>query len=137
MVCNFITCSFLKKKLQYRCFPEIFAKFFRVIFNPQLSEALVRKCSVKRLFLTVSQKSQENTCVNVPFLIKLKASGLQLYLKIDSDTGVFLWILWNLLEQLFYRTPVNDFFESLVVFFKFFDKVSIPSKCKIIKIHLN
>ena len=36
-MCNFITCSFIKKKLQYRCFLGIFAKFFRVIFNPQLA----------------------------------------------------------------------------------------------------
>ena len=35
------------------------------------------------------------------------AWGLQLYLKKDSDTGIFLWILRNFWEQLFYRTPLN------------------------------
>ena len=47
------------------------------------SEAVVQRCSVKKVFLEVSQNSQEDTWV------------LQLYLKRDSGTGVFLWILQN------------------------------------------
>ena len=46
-----------------------------------------QRCSVKKVFLEISQNSQENTCARVSFLIKLQASG--------SGTGVFLWILWN------------------------------------------
>ena len=34
----------------------------------------------------------------------------QLYLKRDFGTDVFLWILWNFQEQLFYRTPLGDCF---------------------------
>ena len=30
--------------------------------------------------------------------------------KRDSGTGVFLWILWNFSEHLFYRTPLGDCF---------------------------
>ena len=30
--------------------------------------------------------------------------------KRDSGIGVFLWILWNFYEHLFYRTPVDDCF---------------------------
>ena len=45
----------------------------------------------KKVFLEISQNSQENTCASVSFLIKL-----QVYLKRGSGTGVFLWILWNL-----------------------------------------
>ena len=48
--------------------------------NGKKSEAIVRRCSVKKVFLKISQNSQENTW------------GLQLYLKIDSGTGVSLWI---------------------------------------------
>ena len=33
-------------------------------------EAVVQKCSVKKVFLKILQNSQENTCVRVPFLIK-------------------------------------------------------------------
>ena len=36
--------------------------------------------------------------------------GLQPYSKRDSDTGVFLRILWNFWEQLFHRTTLGDFF---------------------------
>ena len=43
-------------------------------------------------------------------LIKVQAPGLQLYYKRDPDTGVFLWILRNFSEQLFYRTPPGDCF---------------------------
>ena len=50
------------------------------------SESVVQKCSVKKVFLEISQNSQDNICARVSFLIKLEG------------TSVFLWILWN-------RTP--------------------------------
>ena len=37
------------------------------------SEAVVRRCSVKNVFLEISQNSQEKTCARVSFLIKLQA----------------------------------------------------------------
>ena len=42
-------------------------------------QSVVRKWSVKKVFLEISQISLENTCTKVSFLIKLQASGLQLY----------------------------------------------------------
>ena len=42
-------------------------------------EAVVQTCSVKKVFLEISQNSQENTCPRVSFLIKLQALDLQLY----------------------------------------------------------
>ena len=41
------------------------------------NEAVVQRCSVKNVFLEISQNSQENTCARVSFLIKLQASGLR------------------------------------------------------------
>ena len=41
--------------------------------NKLLPEAVARRCSVKRVFLEISQSSQENTCARVSFLIKLQA----------------------------------------------------------------
>ena len=35
-----------------------------------------RRCSVKKVFLEISQNSQENTCARVPFLIMLEAWGI-------------------------------------------------------------
>ena len=58
-------------------------------------EAVVRTCSLKKVFSKISQNSQENTCARVSFSTKLQASGQQLYSKIDYGTGVFLWILEN------------------------------------------
>ena len=49
---------------------------FRKFLNP---EAVVERCSVKKVFLETSQHSQENTCARVSFLIKLQASALQIY----------------------------------------------------------
>ena len=37
------------------------------------------------------------------FFNKLQAWGKQPYLKRDSDTGIFQWILWKFQEHLFYR----------------------------------
>ena len=41
-----------------------------------------RPCSVKKVFLEISQNSQEKTCARVFFLIKLQTSGLRSYLSI-------------------------------------------------------
>ena len=37
-------------------------------------EAVAQTCSVKKVFLEISQNSQENTCARVSFLIKLQAA---------------------------------------------------------------
>ena len=47
-----------------------FAKI-RLIF--EVTEAVVQRCSVKKVFLKFLQNSQENTCARVSFLIKLQA----------------------------------------------------------------
>ena len=41
--------------------------------NECSSEAVARRCSVKKVFLEMSQSLQENTCARVSFLIKLQA----------------------------------------------------------------
>ena len=42
-----------------------------------LIEAIVERCSVKNVFLEISQNSQENTCARVSFLIKFSTSSLK------------------------------------------------------------
>ena len=39
-------------------------------------EAVAQRCSVKKVFLEISQNSQENTCATVSFLIKLLPDSL-------------------------------------------------------------
>ena len=43
----------------------------------QAPEAVVQRCSVKKIFLEISQNSHENNRARVSFLIKLQAWGLQ------------------------------------------------------------
>ena len=65
---------------------------FPVIWNTRLNgfkdynkkkvawiEAIIQRCSVKKVFLEISQNSQENTCARVSFFSKR-----------DSGTDVFL-----------------------------------------------
>ena len=40
---------------------------------PQAPKAVAQTCSVKKVFLEISQNSQENTCARASFLIKLQA----------------------------------------------------------------
>ena len=58
-------------------------------------EAVVQRCSVKKVFLEILQNSQESTCARASFLIKLH-QACNFILKNDSGTGLFLRILWNL-----------------------------------------
>ena len=46
------------------------------------SEAVAQTCSVKKVFLEISQNSQENTCARVSFLIKLQAPPVNLQIPI-------------------------------------------------------
>ena len=43
--------------------------------SKEISGTVAQRCSVKKVFLEISQSSQENTCARVSFLIKLKAWG--------------------------------------------------------------
>ena len=53
-------------------------------------------CYAKKLFLKILQYSQENAHVGVSFKF--------------SNTGVFLWILWNFKEHLIWRTSATGRF---------------------------
>ena len=50
-----------------------------IIHGNHASEAVVQRCSVKKVLLEISQNSREHTYARVSFLIKLQASDLQLY----------------------------------------------------------
>ena len=52
---------------------EYCGKSTKNVFDGAHLEVVVQRCSVKKVFLTVSQNSQENTCARVSFLIKLQA----------------------------------------------------------------
>ena len=82
--------KFTEDELYFELFIDLVRRF-PVIWNTGLNrfkdcnkkvawiEAVFQRCSVKKVFLEISQNSQENTCARVSFLIKLQVSGLQLY----------------------------------------------------------
>ena len=85
--------------------PSCFTLCFDLLPKPQLAE-LNTMCNILKqyvifllqkqlpeVFWKILQNSQENTCARVSCLIKLQA--WQLYLKWDSVTSAFLWILQN------------------------------------------
>ena len=73
-----------------------------------------RRCSVRKDVLRDLAKFTGNTCAS--FLIKLQAWGLQLYLKRDTGTGIFLWVFQIFEEHLFER-PFASGWLLLFLFF--------------------
>ena len=53
-------------------------------------EAVVRRCSVKKVYLQIFQNSHESTCVRFSFLTKLQAEACNFIKKETLGTGVFL-----------------------------------------------
>ena len=69
-------CKFRKKdgkELISEYFCEMKKGWVRIIFFFYRSEAVVQRCSVKKMFLKISQNSQENTCGRVSILINLQS----------------------------------------------------------------
>ena len=56
-----------------------FKKMQKCFLKVQRLEAVIQRCSVKKMFLEISQNSQKNTCARASF-----------FNKVDPGTGVFL-----------------------------------------------
>ena len=68
---------FLRKQLKASSFNYFHKKVSSQIFDRVIcyyTEVAVQRCSVKKMFLEISQNLQENTWARVSFLIKLQAS---------------------------------------------------------------
>ena len=63
-------------------------QFFLIEWFFLLREAVSWRCSVKQVFLEISQNSQDNFYARVSFWIKLQASACN-FIKRDSGTGVW------------------------------------------------
>ena len=48
------------------------------------SEAVVRRCSVKKVFLEISQNSQENTCARASFFNKVAGARASFLVKLQA-----------------------------------------------------
>ena len=77
----------------------------------EITETVAQRCSVKKVFLKISQNSQENTCTRVSFLIKLQRPTTSLKQRLWHRsfpvnfakflrTPIFIEHLWWLLLKL-------------------------------------
>ena len=58
---------------------EIFQSSYFHACNKQPREAVVRKCSAKKVFIKILQNSQENTCARFSLLLSKKESLTRLF----------------------------------------------------------
>ena len=63
-------------------------------------EAIVQKCSVKKVFLKISQNSQENTCSRVPFLISCNPGSCN-FIKTGTLVQVFSYEFYEIFKSTF------------------------------------
>ena len=84
---------------------------FQFMISPS-AEAVVRGCSVKKVFLKLSQNSQENTCVRASFLIQLQAGVWQRYFPVNF--AKFLWTPF--LQNTSGRLLLHQFLSTEVAF---------------------
>ena len=73
-----------------------------------LTLAVSHRCSVEKVFLKISQNSQENTCTRVPFLVKLQAPPATYnFIKKETLTQVFSCKFCEIFKNMFFkRTPL-------------------------------
>ena len=68
------------------------------------AEAVAQTCSVKKMFLEISQNLQENTCARVSILIKLQAASN--FIKIETLAQAISCEFCEISNNTFsYRTP--------------------------------
>ena len=60
-----------------------------------VAEAVVQRCSVKKMFLEISQNSQENTCARVSFLIKLQTDTERSYILKNYSFQLLVYLRIN------------------------------------------
>ena len=81
---------------------------YRMIWYPNKQKQSPGTVLLKKVFWKISQNLHGNTFVRVSFLIKLQAAAI----KKGSPASVFLWILQNFQEQLFYRQITNNWIKD-------------------------
>ena len=65
------------------------------------SKSNYRCCSIKKVFLNISQISQEKTCPKAYFLIKLPPEDCNFTEK-ETLTGVFFCQYWEIFKNIFF-----------------------------------
>ena len=80
--------------------------------HKRFSEVVAQRSSVRKVFLEISQNSQENTCVRVSFLIMLQAIGLHVFscefFEISQNIFLTEHLPWLLLDFTKKYTSIHD-----------------------------
>ena len=72
-----------------------------------VAEAVSQMCSVKKVFLKISQNSEENTCVRVSFSIKLPDYQVCNFIRKETLPQVFSCEFYKIFKNtFFYRPPL-------------------------------
>ena len=69
----------------------------------QYSEAVVRKCSVTKVLLTISQNSEENNCAGISFSTKLQAD----YCRKEIPAHVFPYKMGEIFKNIFFKEDLR------------------------------
>ena len=70
-----------------------------------ITEAVVRRCSVKKVLLEISQNSEESACTRVSFFNKVAGLACN-FIKKESLAQVFFCEFYEISKNnFFYRTP--------------------------------
>ena len=79
-------------------------------------ETVAQRCSVKKVFLEISQNLQENTCASISFLIKLQVSTCN-FVKKETLSQVFFCEFCEIFENtLSYRmSPVDASVKRILI----------------------
>ena len=90
-------------------------KMWHDVLQLKKTDCSHRRCSIKKVFLKISQNTQENICARVYFLIKLNASACNFIMK-ESLVQVFSSEFFKI--HLFYRTPLGLLLQKTLEHFK-------------------
>ena len=83
-------------------------------------ETVVKRCSVKKVFLEISQNSQKNTSARFSFLIKRQVAGCN-FIKKETLALVFFCEFCEISKNTFFhRTPLVAVSEMVTKVFKKF-----------------
>ena len=106
MLCKVLPVDFNKSL----CTIQIHKCFYTPNESYRFSEAVVQRCSVKKMFFKISQNSQENACARVFLLIKWQA---QAFIKKETLAQVFSCEFCEILKNTFFIehlwTTASDF----------------------------
>ena len=81
-----------------------YSAFFSTTVPP--SEAVIRRFSIRKAFLKISQNSQKNTCSRVSFVIQLKAEAYN-FIKKVTLTQMFFCEFWEMFKSTFFTEHLH------------------------------